>query len=129
MTKAQKLLQAMNNIDDVFLLEAEEPLAQNQKRKSPIKWFVIVLAVLGISASAYAAVQWDDIFLQYFKPSVTLIEKMEGNVQNVDVVSDCDTLILRVNQTIGDESTVYLSQHEILPPFILSNFKFFIDIN
>ena len=29
MTKAQKLLQAMNDIDDVFLLEAEAPLAQN----------------------------------------------------------------------------------------------------
>ena len=26
MTKAQKLLQAMNDIDDVFLLEAEAPL-------------------------------------------------------------------------------------------------------
>ena len=115
MTKAQKLLQAMNDIDDVFLLEAEAPLAQNQKRKSPMKWFVIVLAILGISASAYAAVQWDERFLQYFKPSVTLVEKMEGNVQNVDVVSDCETLILKIDQTIGDESTVYLNLEVALP--------------
>jgi len=116
MTKAQMLLQAMNDIDDAFLLEAEETLAQQKKpRKIPFKWFVIVLAILGLSSGAYAAIQWDSVFLAYFKPSVTLIEKLEGNVQNVDAVSDCETLILKVNQTIGDESTIYLNLEVSLP--------------
>lgn len=116
MMKSQKLLQAMNDIDDAFLLEAEKTLAQQKKpRKSPFKWFVIVLAILGLSSGAYAAIQWDSVFLAYFKPSVTLIEKLEGNVQNVDAVSDCETLILKINQTIGDENTIYLNLEVSLP--------------
>ncbi|MBO5366439.1 MAG: hypothetical protein J6A39_07435, partial [Peptococcaceae bacterium] len=84
MMKSQKLLQAMNDIDDAFLLEAEETLAQQKKpRKSPLKWFVIVLAILGISASAYAAIQWTPYFMDYFQPTAELISKTEGNVQDV----------------------------------------------
>lgn len=116
MRKEQKLLQAMSDIDDVFLLEAENTLAQQKQKRSPlVKWLVLVLAILGISASAYAAMQWHPVFLEYFKPSVTLIEKLEGNVQNVNAVSDCETLTLKISQTIGDESTVYLNLEVSLP--------------
>lgn len=47
----------------------------------------------------------------------------------IDFEKEISTVITVLDENIDeDESTVYLSQHEILPPFILSNFKFFIDI-
>lgn len=116
MTKAQQLLQAMNNIDDIFLLEAEEYTAKQKKpSKSPVKWFVIVLAILGISASAYAAIQWTPYFMGYFHPSTELISKTEANVQSVKAIAEYDDLTLRVEQTIGDEHSLYVQLEAILP--------------
>ena len=115
MTRAQKLLQAMNDIDDTFLLEAEEPFAQAHKRKSPMKWFVTVLAILGLSASAYAAIQWHPFFQNYFNPTAELIAKTEGIAQNVQAIAEYDDLTLRIEQTIGDEHSLYVKLDVILP--------------
>jgi hypothetical protein len=116
MRKAKNLLQAMNDIDDTFLIEAEETLAQQkQTRKSPFKWFVIVLAILGISASAYAAMQWTPYFMDYFHPTAGLISKTEDNVQSVQAIAEYDDLTLRIEQTIGDEHSLYVQLEIILP--------------
>jgi len=116
MTKAQMLLQAMNDIDDAFLLEAEETLAQQKKpRKRPFKWFVIVLAILGLSSGAYAAIQWTPYFMGYFQPTAELISKTEGNVQDVRAIAEYEDLTLRVEQTIGDEHSMYIQLDVSLP--------------
>jgi len=116
MMKSQKLLQAMNDIDDAFLLEAEETLAQQKKpRKSPFKWFVIVLAILGLSSGAYAAIQWTPYFMGYFQPTAELISKTEGNVQDVRAIAEYEDLTLRVEQTIGDEHSLYVQIEFLLP--------------
>ena len=116
MMKSQKLLQAMNDIDDAFLLEAEETLAQQKKpRKNPFKWFVIVLAILGLSSGAYAAIQWTPYFMDYFHPTAELISRTEDNVQNVQTVAEYEDMTLCVEQTIGDEHSLYVQIEFILP--------------
>ena len=48
----------------------------------------------------------------------------------IDFEKEISTVLCTLDRIITlDESTVDLPQHELLPPFILSNFRFFVDIN
>lgn len=113
MTKELQIMKAFNEIDERYLLELEEtsasrPAKQN-RLKRPARWLLVAIIVLCISASAYAAIQWHPVFMEWFKPSDAIIEQTSRGVQNVDVVSQCGDFTLRIDQTIGDEDTLYLN--------------------
>ena len=77
-----------------------------------------------------------------FKKALEIVDLLDGNLwfnyfwKTLDVDSgwidfekEISIVITSLNEMIPqDEKTVYLFKDELLPPFILSNFKFFIDI-
>ena len=116
MKKEMKLLKALNDIDEQYLLETETYKRHSAKRfKRPVKWLLVAIIALGISATAYAAIQWNPVFMEWFKPSDAIIEQTANGVQNVNAVSQCGDFTLRIDQTIGDENTLYLNLEISLP--------------
>ena len=53
--------------------------------------------------------------MEWFKPTDAIIEQTASGVQNVDVISQCGDYTLRIDQTIGDENTLYLNLEISLP--------------
>ncbi len=118
MRKKLQLLKAMTDIDDIYLAELEsdeQSSVQKMRISKPAQWLLVALAVLCISTAAYAAIQWNPVFMEWFKPTDAIIEQTADGVQNVDVVSECGDYTLRIGQTIGDENTLYLNLEVILP--------------
>ena len=117
MKKELQLLMALNNIDERYLLEIEN-YSEGHKIKrlrKPVKWLLVAIIALGISTTAYAAIQWSPVFMEWFKPSDAIIEQTAEAIQNVDIVSQCGDFTLRIDQTIGDENTLYLNLKISLP--------------
>lgn len=64
----------------------------------------------------------DNIWFEYFSKT------LNRDLGWIDFEKEIFTVINTLDEIIAlDEETVYLPQHESLPPFILSNFRFFID--
>ena len=119
MKREIQFLQAMNDIEDSYLSEVEahiNPEKQKKRNPKPVRWLLIALAVLVcLSASAYAAIQWNPFFMEKFHPSDAIIQKTRSIVQNVQAVSQCGDITLRVEQTVGDENILYIKLDVLLP--------------
>lgn len=117
MKKEMKLLKALNDIDEQYLLETENYSERHTAKqfKRPVKWLLVAIIALGVSATAYAAIHWHPVFMEWFKPSDAIIEQTANGVQNVNAVSQCGDFTLRIDQTIGDENTLYLNLEISLP--------------
>ena len=113
-----QLLKAMTDIDDKYLAELETDNRKSVKKtriSKPARWLLVAIIVLCISTAAYAAIQWNPVFMDWFKPTDAIIEQTAAGVQNVDVISQCGDYTLRIEQTIGDENTLYLNLEISLP--------------
>ena len=65
----------------------------------------------------------DNLWFVYF------LKTLDVDSGWIDFEKEISTVITTLDQIINqDKNVVYLSQHESLPRFILSNFKFFIDV-
>ena len=118
--KETELLQSLEYLDDAYLLEAER--AMNRKvhkswhlgRRAAMLVAAVFLLVLTASA-AYLATHWDQVFLDRFAPSEAVLNQSENAVQEISAVSQCGGVTLRVHQTIGDETMLYLNLDITLP--------------
>ena len=117
-----QLLKAMTDIDDKYLAELETDNRKSVKKtriSKPARWLLVAIIVLCISTAAYAAIQWNPVFMEWFKPTDAIIEQTASGVQNVGVISQCGDYTLRVDQTIGDENTLYLNLEISLPEGVI----------
>ena len=117
-----QLLKAMTDIDDKYLAELETDNRKSVKKtriSKPARWLLVAIIVLCISTAAYAAIQWNPVFMDWFKPTDAIIEQTAAGVQNVGVISQCGDYTLRVDQTIGDENTLYLNLEISLPEGVI----------
>lgn len=65
----------------------------------------------------------NNIWFNYF------LKTLNRDLGWIDFEKEIFTVISTLDTIIDfDEKTVYLPQHELLPPFILSNFRYFVDI-
>lgn len=113
-----QLLKALTDINDKYLVELETDNHKSVKKvrvSKPVRWLLVAILVLCISTAAYAAIQWSPVFMEWFKPTDAIIEQTASGVQNVDAVSQCGDYTLRIDQTIGDENTLYLNLEISLP--------------
>lgn len=53
--------------------------------------------------------------MEKFHPSDAIIQKTRSIVQDVQAVSQCDDITLRVEQTVGDENILYIKLDILLP--------------
>ena len=118
--KETELLQSLEYLDDAYLLEAER--AMNGKahkswhlgRRAAMLVAAVFVLVLTASA-AYLATHWDQVFLDRFAPSEAVLNRTEHAVQEISAVSQCGGVTMRVHQTIGDETMLYLNLDLTLP--------------
>ena len=118
--KETRLLQSLEYLDDAYLLEAEQAMNGKARKSWHLGRRVVMLAaavfVLMLTASAaYLASHWDQVFLDRFAPSEAVLNRTENAVQEISAVSQCGGVTMRVHQTIGDETVLYLNLDITLP--------------
>ena len=75
-------------------------------------------------ASEITSLLQENMWFDYFSKT------LDADAGWIDFEKEISTVISVLDDNIDQgENTVYLSKHELLPAFILSNFKFFIDID
>jgi len=106
----------MMQITTIFIktiFRRKEILMEKTKKHYPYKFklflLLIVTTLLLISCAFPRETSWSNSFISYFNPSQTIIEKMDRAIQNVDSELDTDTVTVRVNQTLGDQKTIFIS--------------------
>lgn len=118
--KETKVLQALEHLNDAYLLEAEQAMGGKRRkswhlgRRAVLAAAAVLVLVLSASA-AYLATHWDQMFLDRFAPSEAVLSQTEDAIREVSAVSQCGDVTLRVHQTIGDETTLYLNLEITLP--------------
>lgn len=122
--KETRFLRAMNEIDDAFLLEAEEAkparhatLRISRRLAALVAALMTILLTVSVSA-AYVVIHWDDIFMRRFAPSDAVLQQSENAVQEVSAISQCGDVTVRVSQTLGDTTALYLNLELTLPESI-----------
>lgn len=82
-----------------------------------------VVEINGADIVRISNILQDNIWFDYF------LKTLNRDLGWIDFEKEIFNVITILDEIIEpDEKSVYLSQHELLPPFILSNFKFFIDV-
>ena len=116
-----EFLRAMNEIDDAYLLEAEQARPEPRSmlhisRRVAVLVAALMTVLLAVSVSAaYVAIHWDQIFLDRFAPSEAALRQSGESVQEVSAISKCGDVTLSVNQTLGDTTALYLNLEIRLP--------------
>ncbi len=115
----KEFLQFLESVDDAYLLETERALTRKKAklglgRKAASLIAAVLVLTLTVSAT-YVATHWDERFLKIFKPSEAVMEQTAAGVQNLSVMSQCGDTTLYVEQSLGDETTIYFMLDVMLP--------------
>ena len=117
--KELDFLKAMDAISDAFLIEAEQTDKNRRSRHSFGRRGALLIAallVLALSVSAaYVAVHWNQIFTDHFAPTDAQMQAAASSVQQVSAIASCAGVQLRVSQSLGDRSILYLDLEIVLP--------------
>jgi hypothetical protein len=89
----------------------------NQHHPNKFNFFLllIVTTLLLISCAFPKETSWNNSFISYFNPSQTIIKEMDRAVQNVYSELNTDKVTVRVNQTLGDQKTIFISLDVTFP--------------
>ena len=118
-----KFLRAMTDIDDAFLQEAEalrpRKLISMTRGKLRAMMAAAIVFTLMISVGAvYLYQNWEDIFIDRFHPEEAVMEHVDDSVHSVLAISQCGEVEVRIDQTIGDSTALYLDLEIRLPAHI-----------
>ena len=118
---SEKILHAMNDIDDAFLLEARQEPASGHRRPRLGVLIAAVIALMALTVTAFAAGEISGWFSQYFtrkadaplsSGQIQFIEKNEQIIQETQIQGEYSLEVLSV---LSDQETVYVTLR-VTPP-------------
>lgn len=116
--REKKLLKSLNQLDDDLLLETEQAMETRRVwqlgRRAALLAAAVFLLALSVSA-AYLASHWDQVFLNRFAPSEAVLMETKEAIQEVSTVSQCGDVTLGIHQSLGNETSLYLTLQVRLP--------------
>lgn len=116
--REKKLLQSLDQLDTDLLLEAEqamEPVSVWRVGRRAVLLVAAMLTLVLTVSAAYLASHWDEVFLNRFAPSEAVLMETRDAIQEVATVSQCDDVTLGIRQSLGDQTSLYLTLQIRLP--------------
>lgn len=118
---SEKILHALNDIDDTFLREARQEHASGHRRPRIGILIAAVIALMALTATAFAAEEISGWFKQYFMQKsdallssgqIQFIEENEQIIQETQIQGDYS---LEVQSVLSDQETVYVTLRVTAP--------------
>ena len=113
--KQMRLVQALGNIDDVYIAESGEKYSVKAIGKKWLELLVAAILLLALAATAVAARVWDEHLVEFFGVSSAQQESL-GDLSGYPGVSDSENGVeIQVLQTLADVNGMYVLFKITLP--------------